>query len=120
MVSLLNFSDVFSTLVALWHSYSVDSAFKTVFTFFAVSYHGLQAFLFALMCCYVFRVKRYLPSLNLDRLHQRPSCGESQEDRTQGAKCMVLMYSPVMANVKFVGSLSAFVSVASNETNYFN
>ncbi len=38
---IINMTDVFSTLIGLWHSYTVDSYYKEIFTFFTVSYHGL-------------------------------------------------------------------------------
>ena len=33
---------------------------------------------------------------------------------------MVFLYSPLMSNVKFIGSFSDFIVLASNTTNFFN
>jgi hypothetical protein len=35
-------------------------------------------------------------------------------------KCMLFLYSPLMANVKFVGLLTSFMVCAPGKGNYFN
>ena len=109
-----NMADVFSTLVSLWHAYTVDSQYKQLMTCFTVIYHGFQIVLFIGMLIYIFKIKR----LHVNKMFA--SADESEEDYKSGLCCMVFMYCPFFANIKFLGGITSFVVLVSNRSNYFN
>ena len=55
----------------------MDSVYKETFTFFTVSYHGLQIVMFLLMLVYVFKIKQ---------LHKKNSPIISQYDSEEDYK----------------------------------
>lgn len=113
-MSLFNIADMFSTVIAVWTAYNLESEYKEVMTFLCVNYHALQVLMFFAMIFYVFKWRK---------LHERIPLNERVEDEDdwkQGYRCMVFFYSPLMANVKFMGLPTAFTVYVSNDTSYFN
>jgi hypothetical protein len=45
---------------------------------------------------------------------------DNKEDMKSGIRCMVFLYSPLMANIKFFGMPTSFYVCISNSSNYFN
>ena len=81
---------------------------------FTVAYHGVQVILFLGMLIYIFKIKRLQERVPLTRN------GDNETEWRDGIRCSLFLYSPLMANVKFLGYPTALLVVYSNYANYFN
>jgi len=99
---LANMGDSITTMVATWRAYDNDSKYFAAFMVFFLLYHAFSGASFGVYMWYLWKCRRSDVPL--------------EDKETIG--CFALIYSPICANVKFLGHGISFLLIALDEWNY--